>query len=347
MELRPGTGTLTTPAGDTATGRVDPQEKSRVRLRLQPLPSSSSAGRVAVRQFLIDVGRLDLTPDILVVVSELIANAVMHARTEMTLSVELDRDGVQVAVTDGSHVLPHWSPRSPTSMSGRGLPLVVRLSRDWGVEPLPDGGKRVWATVDATSVIDDSSSPEDLMELWSDQPWPTASVAESGIDVDLDVDVQAMLDSRAHTEDLVRDLQLTLMSVGDAVDAGTAAGDDATLVKFARQLDTANEQFQNARRQMFDQTVSAARGHQTQATLHLRLQSTDADCAQRWLEALDEADRLTAEGTLLLPQFPAEMTAFRRQYIGTIIDRLAVVPEQVEAQALRSRQRAPLQYPAR
>lgn len=295
-------------------------------VRLQPLSSSSSAGRVAVRQFLIDVGRMDLTPDILVVVSELIANAVMHARTEMTLSVELDGDGVQVAVTDGSHVLPHWSPRSPTSMSGRGLPLVVRLSRDWGVEPLPDGGKRVWATVDATSVLDDVSSPEDLMELWSDQAWPAKPAAESGID--LDVDVQAMLDSRAHTEDLVRDLQLTVLSAGDAVDAGTATSDDTTLVGLARQLETVNEQFHDARRQMFNQTVSAARRHQTQATLHLRLQHTDADCAQRWLAALDEADRLTAEGTLLLPQFPAEMTAFRQQYIGTIIDRLALVPEQ-------------------
>ncbi len=298
-------------------------------VQLPPLSSSSSAGRVAVRQYLIDVGRMDLTPDILVVVSELIANAVMHARTKMTLSVELAGDGVQVAVTDGSHVLPHWSPRSPTSMSGRGLALVVRLSRDWGVEPLPDGGKRVWATVDATSAMNDPSSPEELLELWSDQPWPTAPVAQSGIDIDLDIDVQAMLDSRAHTEDLVRDLQLTLLSAGDAVDAGTATSGDTTLVGLARQLDTANEQFHNARRQMFDQTVSAARRHQTQATLHLRLQHADADCAQRWLAALDEADRLTADGTLLLPQFPAEMTEFRRHYIGTIIDRLALVPEQL------------------
>ncbi len=80
---------------------------------------------------------------------------------------------------------------------------------------------------------------------------------------------------------------------------------------------------------MFDQTVNAARDHQATATLHLRLQPADADCARRWLAALDEADRLTAEGTLLLPQFPAEMTAFRRQYIGTIIDRLAHVPKQL------------------
>jgi anti-sigma regulatory factor (Ser/Thr protein kinase) len=298
-----------------------------VQLRLPPLPSSSASARVAVRQFLLDADLADLTPDVLVVVGELVANAVMHARTELSLSLELDRDGVRVAVADGSHALPYWSPRSETSLAGRGLPLVVRLSRDWGVEPLPGGGKRVWAAVDATSVCCDPSSPEALLELWSDQAWPEEPVAESGIDVDVDVDVQDMLDSRAHTEDLVRDLQLTILSSGAAVDAGTASTDATTLVRLARQLDTANEQFHDARRQMFDQTVSAARREQSQATLHLRLQPTDAESARRWLAALDEADRLTVAGTLLLPQFPPEMTAFRRCYIGTIIDRLGAVAE--------------------
>lgn len=297
-----------------------------MQVRLRPLASSSSEGRVAVRDFLQGIDRMDLTPDILLVVSELVANAVMHARTPMTLTAETDGDGVRVAVADGSHVLPHWSPRSLTSMAGRGLPLIARLSRSWGVEPLPGGGKRVWATVDATSVLADPSSPEDLLELWADQPWPVEPVAARGVDVDLEVDVQAMLDSRAHTEDLVRDLQLTLLSVGSDVEAGLASEVDVTLVGLARQLDTANEQFHDARRQMFDQTVAAARRHEAHATLHLRLQPADATRARRWLAALDEADRLTDQGTLLLPAFPADMVAFRRRYIGCIVERLAGVP---------------------
>lgn len=297
-------------------------------VRLPALTSSSSEGRVAVKQFLIEVGRMDLTPDILVVVSELIANAVIHARTELTLSVELVGDGVEVAVTDGSQVLPHWSPRSPTSISGRGLPLVVRLSRAWGVEPLPGGGKRVWAQVDAKSVQSDPASPEDLVELWSDEPWPVEPPAATGIDIDLVIDVQAMLDSRSHTEDLVRDLQLTLLSAADAVDAGTASVDDTTLVGLARQVDAANTEFHDARRQIFDQTVAAARRKQPRTLLRLRLHLDDSDRARQWLEALDAADRLTEEGTLLLPAFPAEMTQFRRRYIATIIDHLAATPAQ-------------------
>jgi hypothetical protein len=246
----------------------------------------------------------------------------MHARTEMTLSMKLHGGGVKIAVTDSSHILPHWSPSSPTSLAGRGLPLVARLSQDWGVESLPEGGKCVWAQVDTASIVADDD-PEDLMELWADEPWPAEPASHSGINVDLDIDVAAMLDSRAHTEDLVRDLQLTLLSTSAAADTGRATRDQTTLVSLARQLHTANEQFHDARRQMFDQTVAAARCHETHTTLHLRLHPADAARARDWLRALDEADRLTANGTLLLPPFPAAMTAFRRHYIGAIIEQLS------------------------
>lgn len=183
----------------------------------------------------------------------------------------------------------------------------------------------MWAQVDTASVRADTNSAEDLVEQWTDEPWPAEPAASAGIDIDVDIDVQAMLDSRAHTEDLVRDLQLTLLSVGAAADAGTASRDDTTLVALARQLDAANEDFHDARRQMFDQTVAAARRDQLQTRLHLRLQRADVARARRWLAALDEADRLTAAGTLLLPPFPAGMIAFRRQYIAAIIDRLSDV----------------------
>lgn len=71
------------------------------------------------------------------------------------------------------------------------------------------------------------------------------------------------------------------------------------------------------------QTVEAARRGEVRATLHLRLQRSDVERARRWLEALDEADRLTTAGTLLLPPFPEEMTALRRRYISSIIDQLS------------------------
>lgn len=289
-----------------------------MQVRLPLSPSSAYAARKAAAAFLARLGRDDLRDGVALVASELVANAVMHARTDMVLSVEPEGDGVRVAVTDGSEVLPRWTLASETATSGRGLLLVRRLSRHWGVDPLPDGGKRVWADIDAGSLDDDASSPDDLMELWSDEPWPAPSTeaAETGVEVTLEIDVQAMLDSRAHTDDLVRDLQLTLL---DAADEESASPASSAVVALARRLDAANDAFREARRQMFDQTVGAARRREAHTTLHLRLQPTDALAARRWLEALDEADAQTSAGDLLVPPFPAELVAFRRAYIGDLI----------------------------
>lgn len=73
---------------------------------------------------------------------------------------------------------------------------------------------------------------------------------------------------------------------------------------------------------MWNQTLAAAQEGLDRVTLHLELRSADAVSARQWLEALDDADALTTAGTLLLPPFPAAMTAFRRSYIAAIIDQV-------------------------
>ncbi len=219
---------------------------------LPPSSDSARAGRVAVSEFLTGLGRADLADKAMLVTAELLANAVMHARTEMSLSIEPAGDGVRVEVTDGSDILPRWTPSSPTATSGRGLLLVTRLSSSWGVDPLPSGGKRVWAKVNAAPVDADAGSTDDLLESWSDEPWPAPLVTDAGIEVGIEIDVQAMLDSRAHTDDLVRDLQLTLLDAADAADAGTASAATTDVVRLARRLDLANQEFHEARRQIYD-----------------------------------------------------------------------------------------------
>ena len=295
-----------------------------MQVRLPLSPSSAYAARVAASDFLVQLGRSDLRDAVALIASELVANAVMHAHTDMSLSVNIADHGVRVSVTDGSDVLPHWTLTSPTATSGRGLLLVKQLSGRWGVNLLPGGGKCVWAEIDATSGEDDSSSPDDLLELWSDEPWPADVQVEVEVDVEIDIDVQAMLDSRAHTDDLVRDLQLTLLDVADSKRATAAP---ATVVGLARRLVAANEDFREARRQILNQTVAAAKRRQPQATLRLQLHRSDLHLAREWLAALDEADALTAAGDFLLPPFPPELTAFRQKYVGEIIEQLSAVAE--------------------
>jgi anti-sigma regulatory factor (Ser/Thr protein kinase) len=110
-----------------------------------------SAARASVRARLF-VGaactdwQLDpLRDDGMLVSSELVANAVLHARTECRLTVQLDARGLTIAVHDHR---PGWIKRrpsiDPTNLRGLGFFVVDRLTRSWGTTPTADG-KKVWA----------------------------------------------------------------------------------------------------------------------------------------------------------------------------------------------------------
>jgi anti-sigma regulatory factor (Ser/Thr protein kinase) len=81
------------------------------------------------------------------VVSELVANAVVHARSPFTLSYSYD--GVlRVGVTDDD---PHSDPRpkdaEPGRIGGMGLRLVAEIGRDWGIDRTATG-KTVWCVLE-------------------------------------------------------------------------------------------------------------------------------------------------------------------------------------------------------
>jgi len=91
--------------------------------------------------------------DAVLVVSELLSNAIRHARPLPGSSVQvawaLDDDAVEVAVSDGGAVT-RPTPAQPTvsSLGGRGLDIVEYLARTWGVRA-DDGGLTVWAVLAA------------------------------------------------------------------------------------------------------------------------------------------------------------------------------------------------------
>lgn len=108
-------------------------------------PSSVPAARRFVRGVLTDWGQGLLVDDAVLVLSELVTNAVLHGQGEVTARVSVAGDGsVQVEVLDHSARLPRMRGYGEESATGRGLRMVADLSDDWGVEPSVDG-KRVWA----------------------------------------------------------------------------------------------------------------------------------------------------------------------------------------------------------
>ncbi len=73
--------------------------------------------------------------------SELTANAVTHARTEMELTLRRAGESVIVAVRDGDPRLPY---EAGPEDRGAGLELVSAMATDWG-SLLTSAGKVVWA----------------------------------------------------------------------------------------------------------------------------------------------------------------------------------------------------------
>jgi anti-sigma regulatory factor (Ser/Thr protein kinase) len=89
----------------------------------------------------------DLAQDAAMVLTELVANAVDHARSASTLSLGMTHEGLTVAVRDAAPgPVPRPAPIDPTAARGRGLQMVDALTTAWGVT-LHAGGKTVWAVL--------------------------------------------------------------------------------------------------------------------------------------------------------------------------------------------------------
>lgn len=77
--------------------------------------------------------------------SELVGNAVEHARSEaIHLVVEQRESRFRVEVHDDLAGRPVPQQQDALAPRGRGLMLVERLAAEWGVDPSPRGGKQVW-----------------------------------------------------------------------------------------------------------------------------------------------------------------------------------------------------------
>lgn len=119
-------------------------------LRLPAVPASVPEARRFVLQHLRSWSLEDLTETVVLLTSEVVTNSVLHARTELELTVARQGDGVQVQVRDGSPVTPRQRQHSADATTGRGMHLLDRLASAW--EVVPDGqGKTICFTVRAAA----------------------------------------------------------------------------------------------------------------------------------------------------------------------------------------------------
>lgn len=130
-------------------------------LELESDPRLVAAAREFVRSRLTAWEIAELVDSAAVIVSELVTNAVLHARTVIQLRLSLERRSLRIEVFDENPRLPTTSSCPPEATSGRGLALVSALASSWGIEH-SDDGKVVWAELGQPGVKDDS---EDCLDL--------------------------------------------------------------------------------------------------------------------------------------------------------------------------------------
>lgn len=129
-------------------GLLEVVEEALAAARAKLAPELQSAGRA--RKFVDEtLRRWDCGEQLDVVtllVSEVVTNAIVHAGTEVEVSVELKEESVRIEVTDKEAGLPKPRDAAEEDTSGRGLALVDAMASAWGVESRP-GGKVVWFEV--------------------------------------------------------------------------------------------------------------------------------------------------------------------------------------------------------
>lgn len=123
---------------------------------LRPTSASSRAAREFATTTLRSWGLNELVDDAVVIVSELVTNAVRHgvppyaaAAGDAPIKLSMVRQGLFVVfiVTDPSDQDPRMRPADDVCENGRGLHVIEALSRVWGWTPLPGTGKAVWAAL--------------------------------------------------------------------------------------------------------------------------------------------------------------------------------------------------------
>ncbi len=279
-------------------------------LELSATPDAVPAARALLRDVLTGSALAQRLEDGELALSELVTNAVLHGRDPLAVRMVLGKDVLRVEVGDANPVSPSFSMLDQTAVTGRGLLLISAVSDRWGVEPSA-AGKVVWFELLAGRDVQTVLDVDALLASWGDEL--ALDPADETVRVVLtDLDVALVARAEAHVEALVRELTLVLA-------AGTAPAVDrrraGNVVSAAAAVDPVRA---DLRHQV---AVALARGRR-RVDVELTVCRRDAEAVRDLMHALDEADRLSRSGRLLLTPAPVQLSDARRAYLRRILAQL-------------------------
>ncbi len=250
-------------------------------------------------------------------VSELVTNAILHGAGPVTLRILRGDHALRLEVEDAGRTLPVVALASAETMTGRGLALVAALASGWGVEESPTG-KVVWAEL-------------------AEQPGPVGPAKATGLDLDVDrhvdpgpdgdatrhtvrlgaVRTDLLLAAKAHIDNVTRELTL--------IKTDEVSGGPPLPAPMAELVDTVTSDFAEAREAIKRQALAAAARGDEETDLVLTLPIGAAVAGERYLAALDAADRYARAAKLLTMAAPVAHRVFRRWYVEALIEQLRAI----------------------
>jgi CheY-like chemotaxis protein/anti-sigma regulatory factor (Ser/Thr protein kinase) len=123
---------------------ADGTNRAQRHIRLPAQVTSAAYARAFVADAVTGWSLPQLLDDAVLLTSELVGNAVVHARSGVDLSVRRLAGGVRVEVVDAGGGTLELKTAGETDTSGRGLFFVETLATAWGTATVQPQGKRVW-----------------------------------------------------------------------------------------------------------------------------------------------------------------------------------------------------------
>ncbi len=128
-------------------GVADNKSPGQLSAHLMPAVGAARQARELVTEACARWDLPDLAGPACTVVTELVNNVVVHARTPMEVVIRLRERHLIISVRDDSTRPPETrGPAAPTAPGGRGLMMVDAVAQRWGYTPVA-GGKAVWAVL--------------------------------------------------------------------------------------------------------------------------------------------------------------------------------------------------------
>jgi anti-sigma regulatory factor (Ser/Thr protein kinase) len=257
----------------------------------------------------------DLVSDTEFVVTELVTNAALHGEPPIVLRIDASPQRVRVEVADAGLALPVQVTQRPDAMTGRGLSFVAALSSRWGVAPRRPG-KVVWAELTSGPErtlwrVAPEIDRDAILDAWPDrdgEPAPRFGVRLPAVPTAL------LLAAKSHIDNVVREMSL--------LQGGSASKSEQLPESVKRLIEAVTVDFAEARTEIKRQALDAASQGIQLVDLELRLPASAAGAGERYLAALDEADRYARSARLLTLAAPTSHRVLRRWYVRSIVHQL-------------------------